>query len=85
MSRTLSVSVTLAAAALAAVALPSAAYADATSVAGSCSTTYAGALAGDVLVNGPVHDGGMSGGNFTPSIFADGAVAPTNAFVTCFV
>ncbi|MDT7570042.1 MAG: hypothetical protein QOE05_216 [Actinomycetota bacterium] len=85
MPRTLSVSLTLAAAAVAAVALPSAAYADVSSVAGNCSTTYAGALASDVLVNGPVHNGGTSGGDFTPSVFVNGATAPTGAYLTCMV
>ncbi|MDT7536913.1 MAG: hypothetical protein QOI82_498 [Actinomycetota bacterium] len=85
MSRTLSVSVTLVGAALAAVLAPSAAYADVTTVTGSCSTTYAGALASDVLVNGPVQNGGTSGGNFTPSTFIGGATAPTSAYINCMV
>jgi phage baseplate assembly protein gpV len=85
MSRALSVSVTIAAAAVAAVLAPSAAYADV--AAGNCTTTYAAALESDVLVNGPVHDSGgtITGGNFTPSTFESGATAPTSAYLTCMV
>jgi hypothetical protein len=83
MSRTTQLALTVAAAGLLAVGLASAAYADV--AASNCLTTYAGAVETDVLVNGPVHNGGASGGDFTPSIFVNGATAPTAAFLACAV
>jgi hypothetical protein len=84
MSRTRSIVVVVSAAVMASMALPAVAYAD-VATAGSCTTTYAVALESDVLVNGPVHGGGTSGGDFTPSIFLSGATTPTQAFVACAV
>jgi hypothetical protein len=83
MSRTLTVALTVTAALGAAMALPAVAYAEVS--AANCTTTYANAETSNALVNGPVHGGGTSGGDFTPATLLNGATAPTSAYVVCMV